>query len=419
MARPLGLFGGVGVELEYMIVDDTSLAIRPIADQLMTLEAGAAVSEVERGPIAWSNELVLHVLELKTNGPARRPDGLAALFQGEVERANRHLATLGARLLPGGMHPLMDPRTETRLWPHEHNEVYRAFDRIFGARAHGWANLQSTHINLPFADDDEFARLHAAVRAVLPLIPALAAASPYREGAWCGYLDGRLDVYRSNADRVPSVPGRVVPEVVTSREQYEREILGTIYADLESLDPEGVLRHEWVNARGAIARFSRASIEIRVVDAQESPSADLAVVAAIVSAVRWLVEDAPAGWSAANEIPTEELATIMDRTIQSGDAATVASPAYARLFGVRRNVASAGALWRHIIDEALPALEPASEWSDALDVILEHGCLARRIVHSVGPDADPARILTEYRRLSTCLAEGTMYEAEPILAPAG
>ena len=80
---------------------------------------------------------------------------------------------MGCTLLPGGVHPWMDPSKETRLWPHEYNEVYRSFDRIFGCAGHGWSNLQSTHLNLPFADDDEFGRLHAAIRAILPLLPAL------------------------------------------------------------------------------------------------------------------------------------------------------------------------------------------------------------------------------------------------------
>ena len=54
--------------------------------------------------------------------------------------------------------------------------------------------------------------------------------------------------------RVPSVSGKVVPERVRSRAQYRREILERVYADLSSLDHEGTLRNEWVNARGCIAR---------------------------------------------------------------------------------------------------------------------------------------------------------------------
>ncbi|MHC4769007.1 MAG: glutamate-cysteine ligase family protein, partial [Planctomycetota bacterium] len=175
--RILGLFDGFGIELEYMIVDCETLAVRPIADCVIEAEHGSVSSEIERGPMAWSNELALHLIELKTNGPVPRLSGLAEDFAGEVERIETLLAPLGARLMPTGMHPWMDPTRELRIWPHSGRLIYQTFDRIFDCRGHGWANLQSTHLNLPFANDDEFGRLHAAVRAILPILPALAASS--------------------------------------------------------------------------------------------------------------------------------------------------------------------------------------------------------------------------------------------------
>ncbi|NJL28684.1 MAG: glutamate--cysteine ligase, partial [Thermoanaerobaculia bacterium] len=172
---PWHLFEVVGVELEYMIVDRETLAVRPVADEVLRAVAGEIVSDVETGELAWSNELVLHVIELKTNGPAPRLAGLEAFFERDVRRINELLAPLGGRLMPTAMHPWMDPHTETRLWPHEYSPVYEAYDRIFGCRGHGWSNLQSLHLNLPFTGDEEFARLHAAVRLLLPILPALAA----------------------------------------------------------------------------------------------------------------------------------------------------------------------------------------------------------------------------------------------------
>ena len=50
-------------------------------------------------------------------------DGWSYAAQGELTR-------LGARLMPGAMHPWMDPHRETELWPHENTEVYRAFDTV-------------------------------------------------------------------------------------------------------------------------------------------------------------------------------------------------------------------------------------------------------------------------------------------------
>ena len=130
------------------------------------------------------------------------------------------LEPMGARLMPTAMHPWMDPRTETRLWPHDNALIYQAYDRIFDCKKHGQANLQSMHINLPFADDAEFARLHAAIRLVLPIIPALAASSPIADGKASGYLDYRMEAYRTAVQRVPSAIGQVIPDTVNSRAEY-------------------------------------------------------------------------------------------------------------------------------------------------------------------------------------------------------
>src|SRR5690606_28989153 len=143
----------------------------------------------------------------------------------------------------------------------------------------------------PFDGDEQFRRLHAAIRIVLPLLPALAASSPFMDGAAAPVLDMRLEAYRKNCVRVPSVTGQVVPELVTTRAEYEGNILNRIYRDLELLDPEGILREEWVNARGAIARFTRGTIEIRVLDIQECPAADLAILQFIVNILQGLVDE--------------------------------------------------------------------------------------------------------------------------------
>lgn len=126
----LHLFEGYGIELEYMIVDRTTLQARPIADLLLEDFAGAPASDLSFGDTAWSNELVQHVIELKTDGPAPRLSGLADLFQRDLRRINQALEKRGAAILPTAMHPWFDPAVETKIWPHEYTEVYRTFDRI-------------------------------------------------------------------------------------------------------------------------------------------------------------------------------------------------------------------------------------------------------------------------------------------------
>jgi gamma-glutamyl:cysteine ligase YbdK (ATP-grasp superfamily) len=389
-----------------MLVDAQTLAVRPIADRVLEAAAGEIVSDVERGETAWSNELVLHVLEMKTNGPAALLGPLTSAFQRQVHEANEMLAAMGARLMPTAMHPWIDPSREMRLWPHEYNPVYEAFNRIFDCRGHGWANLQSAHLNLPFSGDDEFGRLHAAIRLLLPILPALAASSPIKDGRVTGLVDSRLDVYRSNSRSVPSIAGRVVPEPVFTRAEYEHNILAPIYRDIRPHDPEGVLQHEWLNARGAIARFTRGAIEIRVLDVQECPAADTAICAAIVGILKALIAERFADRAAQRRADTRMLEQILLATIRDGEKATIDQTEYLDLFGA----AAAGPCTAgHLLRKLVEAAELEASWLPALSVILDRGPLARRILGALGDDHSRDRQAAVYRGLCDCLATGHMF----------
>ena len=71
MTQPprIHLFQGYGIELEYMLVDRDTLKIKPITDELLKHELGEYGSDFENGIVTWSNELVLHVVELKSTKP--------------------------------------------------------------------------------------------------------------------------------------------------------------------------------------------------------------------------------------------------------------------------------------------------------------------------------------------------------------
>ena len=411
----LGLFAAQGVELEYMIVDRKSLAVRPIADQLLRQAAGAGdwVSDVEHDDITWSNELVAHLIELKTTDPAPKLAGLGRSFAREVREIDRQLEPLGARLMPTAMHPWMNPLSETQLWPHDYGEVYAAFDRVFGCQGHGWSNVQSVHLNLPFADDAEFARLHAAIRLVLPILPAVAASSPVVEGRLTGWLDSRLDAYRANSRKVPSVAGRVIPEPVYSQADYRREIFERIYADIAPHDPDGILQDEWLNARGAIARFGRGTIEVRVIDVQECPLADLSILAATVAVIEALVAERFTSLAEQQRWPVEPLAELFLSVAQHGDQAKVADVEYLRTLGLQTAVGcTAGELWRHLFDVARQRWGAGAEWNDAWNVLGHEGPLARRIVRRVAPNgSSPSHetLTSVYRSLCDCLVEGRMF----------
>jgi gamma-glutamyl:cysteine ligase YbdK (ATP-grasp superfamily) len=328
-----------------MIVDCETLDVRPIAERLLASFAGREASDVERGPMGWSNELVRHVVEVKNAQPAARLAPLIPRFHDEVRAADALLAEFGARLMPGAMHPWMDPVHETELWD---GEIYATYDRIYDCRTHGWANLQSMHVNLPFAGDSEFARLHAAIRLLVPLLPALAASSPIADGAWRGLLDYRLDAYRNNCTVTPSVGGRVVPETVETQAEYDAKILRPMYDEIARHDTASVLQHEWLNSRGAIARFDRAAIEIRVIDDAE----------------------------------------------------------YQHALGISSGRATARDVWASLLDDASAN---HAWWQPTLDAILREGPLARRILRATGPSPDRGRLRDVYGRLCECLRDGHMF----------
>ncbi len=394
----LGLFEGYGIEIEYMIVDPTTLNVLPIAPSVLQ-SLGAVDGTVECGEVAWSNELAAHVLELKTNGPVNTLADAARTFPEAISRMNERLKEFSAQLLPTGMHPWMRPDTEFVLYPIDDEGYYGTFDRIFDCRGHGWSNLQSMHINLPFANDDEFARLHSAIRLLLPLLPALSASSPFVEGVRAAEYDHRLLVYRDNAARVPLVSGYVVPEHVVSRQEYERDILEPIYEQLAPLDPEGVLRYEWVNARGAIARFDRMAVEIRVLDSQECPRADLAIAFAVCETLRRMVAsgdsvELSARWG------EEQLARILWRVCEAGSDTIISEPQYLALFGTSQ-ACTAGEIWKVLLQQLPPSARQSALFDDAMR-LTQSGCLAKRIVAATGDGAQPA-LQTTYTQIADCL----------------
>jgi carboxylate-amine ligase len=411
---PLGLFEGWGIEIEYMIVQRDSLQVAPVADKILEAASGNLSGDAERGPAAWSNELVLHVLEMKTNGPAARLEGLSDLFAKEVVVANQMLARHGARLMPTAMHPLMNPALDSKIWPHDNNVVYEAYNRIFDCRGHGWSNLQSMHINLPFGNDEEFGRLHAAIRLVLPLIPMLASSSPLVEGKLTGSHCNRLEYYRRNQAKVPEIAGAIIPEPVFSRRDYTRQILEKTWKAITPHDPDKILRGEWLNSRGAIARFDRDAIEIRLIDTQESPRCDIAVACLISSAVESLCQERHTSYASQKEWDTAPLADMLLRAIREGDNTALTEHGWMGEFGFSgRGRLTPRAFLEHLVEDAVRAShEGVLAHQRDLEVMLRRGTLASTITKMMQKNAsrDTAQTIKKiWQELCLCLEENRIF----------
>ncbi|HEY0742640.1 MAG TPA: glutamate-cysteine ligase family protein [Chryseosolibacter sp.] len=406
----LHLFQGYGIELEYMLVDRTTLDVKPITDELLKQVLGNYGSDYENGMVTWSNELVLHVVELKSTKPENNLNGLEHALAENIERINALLGTWNAMLMPSAAHPFMNPQTETKLWPHDNNEVYAIYNSIFDCRGHGWSNLQSTHLNLPFYDDEEFAKLHAAIRLILPILPGLCASSPILDGKFTGALDTRMNYYKTNQSKLPSITGRVIPEAVFSKRNYINTIYEKIKADIKPFDPNDDLNPIWVNSRGAIPRFDRGSIEIRIMDIQECPAADLSVVKLVVETIKCFVSEKFLDIEAQMKWKTETLAQLLDQTTEKGQEVVIENEDYLKVFGYPDKKATVRELWQHIFERLVRiGTDSIGKTNHEIEVILTEGTLAQRILRALKNDHSKENIAGVYRLLCGCLAQNKMF----------
>ena len=400
-ASRLHLFQAFGIELEYMITDTNTGAVAPLAAHILRDEQGEVCDEITRGEVALSNELVSHVVELKSAKPMADLVALHKAMNATIAATNAELGTKGARLMSGAAHPTMNPLKETVLWPYGNKDIYSAYDRIFGCKGHGWSNLQSMHINLPFYDDSEFAPLHAAIRVVLPILPALAASSPVLDGKLTGYADTRLHYYQKNQQIIPEIVGKVIPERVNGRAQYRKFIYEPIAEAVAAHDPEGILDPVWVNSRGAIARFDRGSVEIRVLDLQECPGADLGIAVLVIQLLKDLMQAAPKRLEAITKAASDPLAEIFRKTVHYGGEYTISNSEYLHMLGIEAESMKASDVWKALYDRTC-ALHPEvmEYWKPWLDVIIQEGTLSSRITKAM----EQQDIATVYASLCDCLA---------------
>lgn len=406
MNKKYHLFEVYGIELEYMLVYTSSLKIAPIVDALLSKKKGKLTSDICNGKIAWSNELVAHVVELKTNGPTKDLNGLADVFHENIKEINALLQNLNAKLLPTAAHPFMNPKTDTKLWEHSYSEVYELYNRIFNCKNHGWSNVQSVHINLPFFDDKEFEKLHAAIRLILPLIPGLSASSPILEGKTTGFKDTRLEYYKTNQKEIPEMTGLIIPERVFTKLDYFATIFEPINKAIKPFDTHRILDHHFLNSRGAIARFDRNAIEIRLVDIQECPKADLAICTLIIETLKLLVNKKLAPLAAQKRWIKEDLFIILNDAIKNGENSIITNLDYLNLFDIE-NESTIQDVWKHMYNLTKPNISTPNRIT--IETILNEGTLATRIENALTNNESEQHIKNVYTLLADCLENNTLF----------
>jgi len=283
----------LGPEHEFSIVNDALKAL-PIVDKVIKDFHGRVVNFVEQPKFTFGKELQLHVMEFKPNAPFKSPVEFEETMQEAVLTIQDFLQRrFHAHLLGTGMHPLLK-LDETGIWPHRHRQIYEAYSKIFNLRRHGWLNIQSFHLNLPYSNEKSAILLNNTLANMCPYLSAISASSPIYEGKFGERVDNRLYFYMQNQKEIPSVTGDVIPEYTSSFSEYKTNIIGKYSHDLSKAGADKlILNKEWVNSRGVIFRFDRRAIEIRIMDEQECIKSDVALSCLIRAALRGLLNREP------------------------------------------------------------------------------------------------------------------------------
>ncbi len=313
----------LGPEHEYSIVNHNLQAL-PISDKIIKQYCGKIINFIEMPQFTFGKEMQLHVMEIKANTPFQSPLHFEETMQNAVTVLNGILSSHNACLLGTGMHPLLNLE-DTAIWPHYHRKIYQEYGKIFNLKQHGWLNIQSFHLNLPYQKEADAVKMHNLLVNMCAYLPAVAASSPIFEGKEGPDIDNRLQFYKVNQREVPTVTGGVIPEYVSTLSQYKHDVIERYSQDLAAAGASKTLLHrEWVNSRGVIFRFDRSALEVRVMDEQECIKSDVALACFVRAALRGLLD------SNMELLPREMLLNDLDAVIRDGLNANVSNGKTAR-----------------------------------------------------------------------------------------
>jgi gamma-glutamyl:cysteine ligase YbdK (ATP-grasp superfamily) len=325
----------LGPEHEFSLVNDQLKAL-PIVDCVLKDFYGRVVNSVKLRRFSFAKELQLHVMEVKPNEPFYSPVEFEETMNEAVQTLQGFIGRkYGAHLLGTGMHPLLR-LDETNVWPHRHRQIYEAFGKIFNLKRHGWLNIQSYQLNLPYSNEGSGVLLHNLISTICPYLPAISASSPIFEGKFGDKVDNRLCFYRENQKEVPSITGDIIPEYVTSFSHYRRLVIDAYSQDLATRGASKLLLgKEWVNSRGAIFRFDRRAIELRVMDEQECVKSDVSLSCFIRALLRGLMKEKLA--FATHDVLLEDFNSIVNDGLRArlhGNFGAIAKKACASLLRI-------------------------------------------------------------------------------------
>jgi carboxylate-amine ligase len=198
----------LGVEEEYQIVNPVSRELRPRAGRILPA-AQAAVGD-EATTELYQSQIEIGTPVCRTLGEARAE--LIRLRRALAEAAGRE----GCRIAAAGTHPFscwqdqpLTPRERYRGIADDYQQVARE-QVVFGC-----------HVHVGFADREEAIQVMNRARPWLPPLIALAANSPFWQGADTGYASYRTELFQR-------FPMTGTPHPFASRAEYDDLVAGLV-----------------------------------------------------------------------------------------------------------------------------------------------------------------------------------------------
>jgi len=387
----------LGPEHEFSLVNQ-ELKVLPISDKIIKDFCGKIINFIKLPSFTFGKEMQLHVMEVKANCPFKSPVQFEETMQNGVSTLSQIVNKQGALLLGTGMHPLLKLE-DTAIWPHHHRKIYQEYAEIFNLNQHGWLNIQSFHLNVPYRKEADGIQTHNLLANLCAYLPAITASSPIYESKAGPDIDNRLRFYKINQREISSIAGEVIPEYAASFSQYKRVVIGRYSEDLAKAGAgKTLLSREWVNSRGVIFRFDRSAIEVRVMDEQECVKSDVALSCFIRATLRGLIA------LKAELLPHDLLVNDFNAVVKKGLNAQVSNP----------NGKTARQVCQRYLNLACEyADEDEKKYLWIIKKRLENGSLSELILDRVFKRAEKTdfhqAIINVYSTLIKCLSDNEPY----------
>jgi glutamate---cysteine ligase / carboxylate-amine ligase len=270
--------GTVGVEEEFAIVDLRTHELLPRYEQL---RAAAQQDELLHEHI--TGELIRSEIEIISGVGADLHDAL----ERQRERRRRLFALADSQqvaLASTGTHPWADYREQTII----DTEHYRRVEE--GLKYVAWRNNTfSLHVHVGVRDIDRAVRACDRLRAVLPLLLAISANSPYLDGRDSGLHSARTQSFTK------SFPRCGIPDAFGGWKAYREyiEFLARTRSIVE-------FTQVWWSVR---PHFAFGTVEVRICDAQGTAGESEALAGLIASCIGQAVREVDEGVPASDPAP--------------------------------------------------------------------------------------------------------------------